>query len=405
MSSLWGRIYHTVTNVRITRTGEGNIIAAARVRILNIFSSGLPVYLAFSGGKDSLCLAHTVVNLINENLINPKQLIVIFVDEEAIFEDVERVVNEWRSKFMLLGAKFRWYCLEVKHFNCYNELTNDESFICWDRNREKDWIRPQPPFSIKYHPMLKVGKENYQSFFPRITADGVQIIGIRLAESIQRASYFASAMKNSQGRAPIKASNAYFPIYDWNDNDVWLYLKNNHIDFPIEYLYLWQVGTAKNRLRISQFFSIDTAGCLYKLGEYYPTLMEKVVRREPNAYLASLYWDSEMFRRSSARRRKIENEVEVDYQKLTMKLLSDIDKNFNSERRKAEALSLLNRINSVAHMMIPKDWKVAHAILIAGDPKARSTRGLVSNVLSRYSHACGANTNFKKPKQKGGEGL
>ena len=39
-------------------------------------------------------------------------------------------------------------------------------------------------------------------------------------------------------------------------------------------------------------FSIDTARNLVKMDEYYPGLMERITRREPNAYLAALYWDS-----------------------------------------------------------------------------------------------------------------
>lgn len=58
---------------------------------------------------------------------------------------------------------------------------------------------------------------------------------------------------------------------------------------PDIYLYLWQAGTRKGQLRVSQFFSVDTARSLVKMNEYYPDLMERVTRREPNAYLAALY--------------------------------------------------------------------------------------------------------------------
>lgn len=387
-----------MTNVRITKYGNIDIITAARNRIVNIFDSGLPVYVAFSGGKDSLCLAHVVLKLVEEGQINASQVVGIFVDEEAIFGGVEEIVMDWRMKFMLLGCEFRWYCLEVKHYNCFNQLANDESFICWDRNKEKDWIRRPPEFSIRYHPMLKAGAETYQTFFSRITRDGIQAIGIRLSESVQRANYFASSMKTTGGRSPSKASNSLFPIYDWSNNDVWLYLKNNNITIPIEYVYLWQVGTAKHRLRISQFFSIDTAGSLVKMAEFDSSLMERIMRREPNAYLASLYWDSEMFRRSSARRRKIEEEVK-DYKKLTLDKLSDIQNNFETDKRRKEADNLMRRLTLISHMMDNNDWKVAHEILVAGDPKSRMTRGLVTNVYFKYAGKMGV---LRKENEKGG---
>ena len=93
---------------------------------------------------------------------------------------------------MLLGAKFEWYCLEVKHFNCFNELSNDESFICWDSEKEDVWVRKPPSFAIRSHPLLKARKDSYQDFLPRLCIDGITITGIRTAESVQRLQNIAA---------------------------------------------------------------------------------------------------------------------------------------------------------------------------------------------------------------------
>lgn len=107
-----------------------NVLEAAKIRVRNVFSNGLPVYMSFSGGKDSLCLAQVVMGLIQEGAVDSSQLTVHFIDEEAIFPCIEETVKEWRRKFMLAGARFQWFCLEVKHYNCFNQLYNDETFIC-----------------------------------------------------------------------------------------------------------------------------------------------------------------------------------------------------------------------------------------------------------------------------------
>ena len=83
-----------------------DVVEAAKIRIRNVFRNGLPVYMSFSGGKDSLCLSQMVMNLIQAGEINPAQLIVQFIDEEAIFPCMEEKVREWRKKFILVGAKF-----------------------------------------------------------------------------------------------------------------------------------------------------------------------------------------------------------------------------------------------------------------------------------------------------------
>ena len=35
-----------------------DVVQAARLRIRNVFSNGVPVYKSFSDGKDSLCKSH-----------------------------------------------------------------------------------------------------------------------------------------------------------------------------------------------------------------------------------------------------------------------------------------------------------------------------------------------------------
>ena len=40
-----------------------NVLEAAKIRIKNVFANGLPVYMSFSGGKDSLCLADVTMRL------------------------------------------------------------------------------------------------------------------------------------------------------------------------------------------------------------------------------------------------------------------------------------------------------------------------------------------------------
>ena len=126
-----------------------DVVKAAEIRIKNVFGNGLPVFFSFSGGKDSLCLAQLMVNLANRGEINMKQLTVQFIDEEAIFPCMEEMTKKWRRIFMMMGAKFEWYCVEVKHYNCFNELSNDETFICWDSTKQDVWVRQPPSFAIR----------------------------------------------------------------------------------------------------------------------------------------------------------------------------------------------------------------------------------------------------------------
>ena len=176
-----------------------------------------------------------------------------------------------------------------------------------------------------------------------------------------------------------------FPLYDWTNNDVWLYLLQEKVDIPEIYLFLWQSGTRKGQLRVSQFFSIDTAKSLVKMNEYYPDLMERIVGREPNAYLAALYWDSEMFGRSTTVRKQNEKgKEEKDYKAALLELFSDMDGNFQTEHKRYVADRYRNFFMSVSAIADNKDCKAIYEGLISGDPKLRTYRALYQRIYGRY---------------------
>lgn len=221
-----------------------NVLEAARIRIKNVFANGLPVYMSFSGGKDSLCLADVTLGLIQHGEIDPKLLTVQFIDEEAIYKCIEDKVKEWRKKFLMVGAKFEWYCLEVRHFNCFNALENDESFICWDSRKQDRWVRRPPAFAITKHPLLRERRDSYQEFLDKKCVDGMCMVGVRTAESVQRLQNFARITFKGRGSA---GRTKVYPIYDWKDKDVWKYLLDQNIDIPEIYMNMWQAGMSKNQ--------------------------------------------------------------------------------------------------------------------------------------------------------------
>jgi predicted phosphoadenosine phosphosulfate sulfurtransferase len=371
--------------VLIQRESSIDVVEAAKQRIINIFQNNVPVYLSFSGGKDSICLAHLFYSLALEGKINPKQCTVVFIDEEAIYEDIEESVMNWRAKFLAVGFKFIWCCIEVRHYSCLNQLEQDESFMLFDRDKEQFWIRHPPSFAIRNHPDLKVRVDTYQSFLTKANRNGIDVIGTRVAESVQRLDAIArrNSFHNSNARAG--KSNKMFPIYDWRDSDVWLYIKNNKLDYPIAYLYMWQIGVNKRELRISQFFSIDTVKSLVQVAQYYPKLMDKICEREPNAYLAALYFNSEMFRRTTKTRSELEKNI--DYKKKVLDLLSDIPANFHSSASKKVARQVQLLITSKATFLDAtgqRNWKRLNDALVSGDPKSRTLRAVRLDIGGRW---------------------
>ena len=62
-----------------------NVLQAAKIRIRNVFTNGCKTYLSFSSGKDSLCMASLVYDMIRAGEISASQLTVTFIDEEGLY--------------------------------------------------------------------------------------------------------------------------------------------------------------------------------------------------------------------------------------------------------------------------------------------------------------------------------
>ena len=378
--------------------GTMDCVTAARQRILNTFSNGVPVYLSFSAGKDSLCLAYLVYALIKAGKIDAKQLVVIFIDEEAIYDSMYQVAVRWRKRFLSVGSEFRWYCLPVKQSSILHYLHSTESWITWEPGKEDSWVRQPPPFAITRSPYLNYpGEMNYQEFCQTITKDGIQIVGLRGSESLQRAKLLAGI---ALGKGAITGSNCQYPIYDWRDSDVWLFIKEHNLDFPDAYIHLYQVGVSKRHLRLCNFFGSEGIAGLRYIAETDPKLWNQIEKREPNAYLTLLYWDSEMFKRSTRKRRALEGDEPLkDYKAECKKMLfTEADKYFSiASMKKVHAAYRTFYIRN-SSVMTNDNFRTMHDAIIAGDPKLRSLRALYTTVYKQY-----ADFSRETSPQKGGE--
>lgn len=364
-----------------------DVLTAAKQRIINLFKNGAKVYMSISGGKDSIVMMDIVYKLIQEGRIDKSLLTIVFIDEEVIYDEVIELAETWRKKWIMIGVPVEWYCIEVKHYNCVNSLSDDESYICWDRFEEENWPRRPPAFAIRNHPCLDARNENYQAFLDKRTRDGFQMIGSRTAESVQRLINMSHVKMGN-----ISAGRKFYPIYDWTDRDVWLYLYKNHLDIPITYLQMWQVGVSRRNLRVCNLFAIDTMRSLVRMAEFNPDLMARIEKRQPNAYLAALYFDSEMFGRNTRNRKKLEEkkpeeQQNIDWKREFMRYIND-DRNFTNEHREYVRNWYRKRmIGLLKYETDNDDWRRLLEALKTGDTKLRSGRAITRKMKSKYNNA------------------
>lgn len=116
-------------------------------------------------------------------------------------------------------------------------------------------------------------------------------------------------------------------------------------------------------------------------------LWERIQRREPNAYLVLLYWDSEMFRRTTRKRGELEEESEKkDYKALCKDLL------FLHPERYTIAKDTLSHIEHWRGLFIKtygiaeqKHYKTMYEGLLYGDPKMRILRILWTTIYNDHN--------------------
>ena len=358
-----------------------NVLDAAKSRIRNLFGTGCKVYLSFSSGKDSLCLASLAYDLIRGGEIDGKQLRVIFIDEEGLYPSMVAAAERWKAKFEGIGVPFLWFCLPFKQVCVIDHLSSSESWITWEPAAADRWMRDPPPYAIMSHPLLKYpGQMNYQTFCTKVFGDGIQMIGLRSAESLTRYQCIARA-------AFDKPTGKFYPIYDWSDTDVWLYIKERGLEFPEIYMRLYEAGVSKRQLRLCAFFGDCTTQGLRWVAETDNELWQRIERREPNAYLVLLYWDSEMFRRSTRKRKELEEEQDTkDYKALCKDLLFlHTDRYTIASDTKAKLDSWRSLFIKSYGIATQRHYRTMYEGILYGDPKQRVLRILWQEIYQDYN--------------------
>lgn len=360
-----------------------DVVTAAKTRIKNAFDSASRVNMNFSSGKDSLCMSHITYELCQNGEVDRKKLKVIFIDEEGIYPSMVDAAMRWHDKFEKIGVPFLWFCLPFRQVSVIDSLSQGESWITWDPNARDRWMREPPPFAIIQHDGLRYpGEMNYQTFCSKQFGKrgDIQLVGARTAESFTRLHTVAYRKDGD---------NMVWPIYDWKDADVWLYIKEHRLEFPEIYMRLYEAGASKKNLRLCAFFGEGGTQGLHRIAEADPDLWEKICRREPNAELAMLYWDSEMFNRSTRKRKELEAELEKeDYKAKLEDLLFKNTEKYRINKDTAKRLNAWRNLYKRFYFAItPEQCKKIYETLIFGDPKGRMLVTMHMSITSGYREA------------------
>ena len=357
-----------------------DVLQATRMRIRNIFENNERVQFSISGGKDSAVLNDILFRMCESGEIDKSKLVIDFIDEECIWDETIETAQYERGQWLSIGVEFRYWCVEVVHFSCLDTLVEEERFICWDRYAKDVWVRKMPKYALTDHPCLNKRHDTMQMFMEKLNADRTCLIGMRCAESFRRTFAIANQHMVDNG-----THQHQYPIYDWQDDDIWLYIRQNDIHLPSLSCYMdkWRYGDSKKQMRLAVATSLDNIKNFNIILETRHSLYERLEKRLPNIYLAYLYHDTRIFRHSNRNKEVREDsgiEYDIDfYRNETMKTIRE-----PSKAPSPLMLKIYERIRNIIlnnyQWMDLSCWKQAYGIVTAGDPKGRSTLMLINDI-------------------------
>jgi predicted phosphoadenosine phosphosulfate sulfurtransferase len=273
-----------------------DVLMAAKERIAWVFDNFPRIYVSFSGGKDSTVMLHLVMD---EAIRRKKKIGVLFVDLEGQYKLTIDHVEECFARYNDHIDRY-WVALPLHLRNAVSQF--EPQWVCWDRDRVDDWVRPLPPMAIS-------DKTFFSFFRPRmefeefVTAFGhwfggnkitACFVGIRTQESLNRWRTIAGGRKQSMdGRNYTtwcgKSLWNVYPIYDWATEDLWTYFARSGMPYNRLYDRMHQAGLSIHQMRICQPYGDDQRKGLWLFHVVEPETWAKIVARVNGANQGAIY--------------------------------------------------------------------------------------------------------------------
>lgn len=276
------------------------MLEAARERIAWTFDTFPRVALSFSGGKDSTVMLHLVME---EAIKRICKVAVLFIDWEAQYK---LTIDHVRACFDLYGEYIEpyWVALPFLTTNACSQF--EPEWICWERGRDEDWVRPLPDGAISdygYFPFYTYAM-TFEEFIEQwghwyagdlLTAC---FVGIRAGESLNRwrtVAWHGVKWRDEDGSerkyTNYKSRTTWniYPVYDWLPEDIWTYHGKTGKPYNRLYDLMHRAGLTLHQMRICEPYGDEQRKGLWLYHLIEPETWGRVVARVAGAGTGALY--------------------------------------------------------------------------------------------------------------------
>lgn len=250
-----------------------NVLEMAKERIKYLIDNFDQVWVAYSGGKDSLVVL-TLVQEVYDELGITEKVNVLFRDEELIQDCIIDFVRSFAE-----SGKYNFRYLAVPMKVGKFIMGKHMPFTAWDPERE--WHRQPPPYAEMSLPSGEVADENnmdsavFEGYKGRIAV----LTGVRADESLKR--YMACVAKveeNYISRTLAKNIWTAKPIYDWSETDVFKYFYERNVTYcPVYDTQMW----AGTQLRVASSLHERAQPQLFAMKAMYPMYYQQLCALMP----------------------------------------------------------------------------------------------------------------------------